>query len=347
MDKKSEVKRLFTSGFKESAEWTDWFFNNVYSNENALIAYDGVQPAACLMLDPYTLKLGETSVDMGYISCCTTAQQYRRRGYMSRLIDEALREAANRGYTLASLIPASERLYFFYDHFGFSTIFYADEQRYTSLHHFQKSERFVETPPTFEGFHKLELSHRSVVLHSERDYKNAVDDNAIDRGEHISIADKETGEPAATLFAAIGSNAAVVRYILSTSDEATDSLLAILRERIGERMIIVWTPPSDEPYFLKSKGMGRIVNAEKIFEAIASQFPQTEQTIRIHDNLLPENNGVFIIKHGKVERTNSTIRRLTLDVSIETLAKIIFNSRRIGETFSLPTFRPAMALMLD
>lgn len=93
--------------------------------------------------------------------------------------------------------------------------------------------------------------------------------------------------------------------------------------------------------------MARIVNAEKLLQAIASEYPQTEQTIRIHDRLLPENNGVFIIKRGQVERSNSTIRRLTLDVAIDTLAKIIFNSKRIGETFSLPTFRPAMSLMLD
>ncbi|MDE5555527.1 MAG: sterol carrier protein domain-containing protein, partial [Muribaculaceae bacterium] len=93
--------------------------------------------------------------------------------------------------------------------------------------------------------------------------------------------------------------------------------------------------------------MVRIVNVEKLLQAIAAEYPQTEQTIRIHDRIILENNGVFIVKRGQVERTNSTIRRLTLDVTIETLAKIIFNSKRIGETFSLPTFRPSMSLMLD
>lgn len=347
MDNKSEVKKLFTTGFKESPEWTDWYFNRVYRNEYAMLAYDGDKSTACLMMDPYQLKIGNASVNMGYISCCTTSPQFRRKGHMSKLLDEALRDAAKRDYAVTALIPASERLYFFYDHLGFSTIFYADEQRYTSLHKFQRSDRFAEIPPTFDDFHKLETRQQSIVLHSEFDFTNIIDDNAIDGGEVISIADKESGEPVAMLFAMYGQSSATVRAILSVSDEATDFALSILRERIGERIIIVWAPPADNPFFLKSRGMGRIVNVEMLLNSIAMQYPDTEQTIRIHDSLLPENNGVFIMRRGRVERTNSTIRHLTLDVTIETLAKIIFNSKRIGKTFSLPTFRPAMFLMLD
>ena len=347
MDKKSVVKQIFTAGFREPAKWTDWFFNNVYRDENAMLAYDGMQPTACLMLDPYTLKLGNTTVESGYISCCSTSPQYRRKGHMSRLLDGALREAANRGYAVVSLIPASERLYFFYDHFGFSTVFYCDEQRYTSLHCFPFSERYVETAPSFDHFSKLERMRRSSVLHTESDYKNILEDNAIDGGKVISIIDKATDEPAAMLFATIGETAAIVRDILSVSEEASDSILSLLRDRIGERMIIIWARPSESPLSLKSRGMARIVNVEKLLQAVVTEYPQTEQIIRVHDSLIPENNGVFIIKRGQVERTNSTIRHLTLDVSIETLAKIIFNSKRIGETFSLPTFRPSMSLMLD
>ncbi len=347
MDTKSEVKKLFTAGFKESPEWTDWYFNRAYRNDNAMLAYDGDQAAACLMLDPYQLKIGDSTVDMGYISCCTTSPQFRRKGFMSRLLDGALREAVSRGYALTALIPASERLYFFYDHFGFSTIFFADEQRYTSLHQFPRSELFAEAAPRFDDYHKLEVKQRSAVLHSDTDFQNIVDDNAIDGGEVISITDKETDEPAVMLFATVGKTAAIVKAILSVSDKATDYALAILRDKIGERMIIAWAPPSDDPYSLKSRGMGRIVNVEMLLKAIATQYPETEQTIRVHDSLLPDNNGIFIMRRGKVEKANSTLRRLTLDVSIETLAKIIFNSKRISETFSIPTFRPAMSLMLD
>ena len=185
------------------------------------------------------------------------------------------------------------------------------------------------------------------MLHSESNFQNALTDNALDNGEVISIANRETGEPAAMLFATTGEHAAVVREILSTSEAATDSILHILRRRIGERMIIVWSSPSDNPEMLRSRGMGRIVSVEKLLGAIAEQYPDTDQVIRVRDRLLSDNNAIFIIHNGQVERTSSTIRKITLDVQIDTLAKIIFNSKRIGDTFSLPTFRPGMSLMLE
>lgn len=347
MGKINDIRRLFDGGFNESPEWTDWYFNQVYSDENAMLSLSNSQPASCLMLEPYKLKLADRTVSMSYLSCATTARQLRGQGHMGRLINDALMEAAARGQALVALIPASTRLYFFYDRFDFSTIFYADEHRYTSLHNFIFDDRFVEVEPSYPHFTALENTRRSVVLHSESNFQNALTDNALDNGEVISIAHRDTGEPAAMLFATIGEHAAVVREILSTSEAATDSVLHILRQRIGERMIIVWTSPSDNPEMLRSRGMGRIVSVEKLLGAIAEQYPTTDQVIRVRDHILSDNDAVFIIHNGQVERVSSTMRKVTLDVRIDTLAKIIFNSKRIGETFSLPTFRPAMSLMLE
>lgn len=347
MNRKAQVKQLFSAGFKESAEWTDWFFEQVYSDDDARVIYDDNRPAACLLMSPYRLKLGGSDVKMGYISCCTTAPQMRRRGYMSRLLDETLRQAAADSYAVASLIPASERLYFFYDHFGFSTVFYDDEHRYTSLHRFESSDRFVTVPAVYDDFHALELKRDAAVIHSHDDFSNILTDNALDGGHVISIHDRESGEPAAMIFATVGDSAAVVRDILSVSDEANETVLGLLKEAIGQLMIIVRTPPSQSPLMLKSRGMARIVNVRLLLEALAAEHPDVDQTIRVHDSLLPDNNGIFIVRKGRVEHTDSTSRRVTLDVSVETLAKIIFNSHRIGDTFGLPTFRPTMALMLD
>lgn len=346
MSKSNDFRKLFTGGFSESAEWTDWFINHVYSDDNALIAYGGGGPAAGLLLDRYSFKLGSSEVNLGYISCATTLRQLRGQGYMRRLLNDTLLESEARGYAVAALIPASTRLYFFYDKFEFATVFYADEQRYTSLHRFTANPRFKEVSPNYEDFHTLESKLDAVVLHSERDFNNILTDNALDGGHVISIID-EDGAPAAILFATVGTEASVVRYMLATTDEAAETALAILKGRIGERMIIIWARPSEDPYFIKSRGMLRIVSVEKLLTEIAAQYPDMDQTIRVHDRLISANNDVFAVRRGRVDRASSSGRRVTLDVNIDTLAKIIFNSQRIGETFSIPTFRPYMSLMLD
>lgn len=344
MDKRDEIKRLFTAGFREDPKWTGWYFDNVYDDSEAMIAYASSQPVSCLMLNRYSLKLGKHIVGMGYLSCATTARQARGQGHMRRLINDALMEAAFRGDTLVSLIPASLRLFNYYCRFGFATIFYADKHRYTSLHQFNRHNGFKSAPTSFETFNRLELSRRSTVIHSERDFINICSDIALDEGYVLTVSD---GTDEAIVFATATTEVATVKDIIASSHNARESVLSELRGQIGNRMIVIWSAPDEQPLMLHPRGMGRIVSVQRLLEAIASEAPATEQTIRVHDNIISDNDAVFIVHNGSVERTTSTMRRLTLDVSVDTLAKIIFNSSRVGEVFGLPAYRPYMALMLD
>ena len=58
------------------------------------------------------------------------------KGHMGRLIRMALHEAAARGDVFVGLVPASDRLRQYYSRFGFSTVGYRREQRYTAGHSF-------------------------------------------------------------------------------------------------------------------------------------------------------------------------------------------------------------------
>ena len=347
MDKRAEMKRLFNAGFKESAEWTDWYFNHVFNPDNAMTSYVNGQPVSGLMLDRYDLRLGNQAVGIGYISCATTLRSARGQGHMGRLVNDALMEAASRGDALVSLIPASERLYFYYDRFDFATIFYADELRYTSCHQFPIDPSLTETNPSYDGFHKLESEQRARVMHSRSDFENILTDNTLDNGEVVFLSDKSDGDIRAALFAVTGNEAVRVKDIMARDDAAMESALGVLRGRVGERMIIIDAAPGENPAMLSSRGMGRIVNVERLLQGLAAEAPGTEQIIRVHDRLISDNDAIFIVHNGSVERTATTMRRVTLDVRVDTLAEIIFNSRRVGDVFGLPSFRPAMSLMLE
>ena len=143
MSTKDDIRKLFEPGFREPRPWIDWYFGSVYADSKAMITYAGDRPASCLMIDPYKLKLASKFIDMAYISCCTTAPQYRSQGHMGRLITDALLESAARGSAVASLIPASERLFDYYSRFGFADVFYTDEQHYTALHTFASDDSFI------------------------------------------------------------------------------------------------------------------------------------------------------------------------------------------------------------
>ena len=110
-------------------------------------------------------------------------------------------------------------------------------------------------------------------------------------------------------------------------------------------MFVVDAIPGSNPAALCPGGMARITDVSLLLGAVAANDAKAEQVIRVHDSLIPQNNGVYIISGGTVTYADSTIRRLTLDVDVTTLAKIIFNSPRVGAVFGLSSLRPTLQLM--
>lgn len=351
MSKKEDISKLYRASFKESGEWLDWYFDNVYDDNKALLSHSSSLPVSCLMLDSYRLKLGESTVGMAYISGVTTERHSRRCGHARRLINDALMESAQKGDVLAALIPSSPHLYYYYSRLGFSTVFFTTPQRYTSLHRFTDSDRYETSDFGYDEFHSLEMLREATVLHSQRDYGFIIDDNRIDKGHVVGIRNRSTNEPAAMLFAVSidedGQSATIVKDLLSVSDEAAETALARLRGIVGESKIIVHAQPVQAPQSLSPCGMGRIINVETLLQSVCSGRRNIDQVIRVRDKLIRDNDAIFIIHDGEVEAVRSTMRRITLDVTAEVLSTILFNSHGIGDIFGLPSFRPSLRLMLD
>ena len=347
MTKRDEIKHLFTAGFDENSEWTDWYFDKVYDDDEAMIAYSSSKAVSCLMLSQYRMKLGDASVGMGYISCATTARSARGQGHMRRLINDALMESACRGDALVALIPASRRLYLYYARLGFVTLFYTDNLRYTSLHRFCSDSNFERCEPSYSIFSRLEALRLSTVIHSEADFSHIIEDAALDGSHVLAVADRSNPDDCAMAFVTIGDDTATVKDISASSARARENVLAEVRKVVGPRMIVIRDCPGDDTLAFTPAGMGRIASVKTLLEAIAAHDTSATQTIRVRDNIIADNNAVFIIHNGTVESVKTTMRKLTINVSVENLAKIIFNSPRVGQIFSIPSFRPYMALMLE
>lgn len=346
MDKKGCVRTIYEAGFRDAREWTDWYFNRVYNDEDALTAtnQDG-ETVAALMLTQYRFDMLRTPLTCSYISGATTLRRHRGQGHMSALMREALSVSQQRGDAICCLIPAADRLYGFYNRFDFETVFFVDELRYTSVHKFDDNGHFSESAPDYETFERLEGLHPTGVRHSRRDFSNILTDNRLDGGIVTSVSD---GEGAAGMaFATVSADCVTVRALLADNEEAAEAVLATVKRRSGEKRFIVWARPGERRAALRARAMARIIDVEKLLGAVAASDRRLDCVIRIHDRLLAANNGVFIIREGHVEKADSTMRRLSLDISIGTLTKLLFSSRAIGEIFSLPTTRPSISLMLD
>lgn len=343
-----EFQDIYKCVFGDSEEWRRWFFDEVVDDSCCIsISRDGAGKATgCLMMQPFGFLFHNALVRSEYMSCVATRPEARQHGVAGKLIADALRQARGRGSALCCLIPAEDRLYFFYDRFGFATTFYIDRERYTSLHTFPGGS-VAEVEPTFELFSRLEKSFGCGVVHDRTCFCHAVADNRLEGGHIVAVRDPHDGAEA-MLFAVVGERAAKVKCLLADNAAVADGALAVLRSRIGEKSVTVERPPlSGEKCFLRSFGMSRVLNPEPLLSAIASAHPGLNYSLRLTDPLLPENSGIYTLRDGECRRPCAYGGHIDLECSIDTFAAAIFSSEGIGNVLDLPSRRPYMALMLD
>lgn len=348
MTRKDEFVHLFRDAFAEPGKWVAWLADNVYNDDDFLSVDEGSHRSASgLLLSPYATNFHGRELPSGYISCVATLREHRGKGLMHTLMHKAINTAARRGMALCSLIPASDRLYFLYNPMSFATVYYVDEQRYTSLHTFTDPHGYVPAEPAFEILHKLEKASDGAVLHTRRDFANILADLTFDGGSAFAVEGPEGSCAMAFMVPDPGGESVTVKYLGTTDQDAAEAVLCQVRREAGERRIVVWRSPGARPNGLRSRGMARIVDAAHILSVLAEQAPEIDQVIRVRDNIVAENNAVFILHKGTCTRVDDTMRRVTLDVEISVLTRILFSSPRIGDVFGIPTVRPHLPLMLD
>lgn len=155
MNRKEEIKRIWSECFNDSREYVDMYFDRVYNDADGMLLERNGKVVSSLLLQRYAMLIGNREVCVSYVAGAATRRSARGNGYMSQLMCEALIASRERGDMLCTLIPAHDWLYFFYDRFDFSTVFYVDRQRFTSLHAFSgEGITIVSTMPfpmTFTG----------------------------------------------------------------------------------------------------------------------------------------------------------------------------------------------------
>lgn len=330
--------------FPQHAAWFDWYGDEVFDDAELQTIDEDGKAVSALISTPYSMTFHGAELGASYLSCVATARAERGRGLMHRLMARALNIAAERGDAFALLVPGSRRLYFLYDTLGFATVFFVDELRYTALHAFVTDPSYRPIEPTYEVFSQLERLSPCRVLHSARQFAQVSADMARDGGFAVAVGNGDGGEAMAMVWT--GDEARVVS-LQSTGDEATEAVLAEVRARVGEKPIVVLAPPAGRRASLRARAMLRIVNVEIVLSALAAANPEVDQVIRVHDPIVAANNSVFAVRNGECVRVPDTMRRITLDVSVDVLAKILFSSHKIGEIFALPSIRPVLELMLD
>lgn len=124
---KEKMYSLWQSCFGDDNETIDMFFKNSFSYENAVICTDKAEVVSQLFLLPEKLSLGEKEYFAYYIYAAATAESYRKQGIMGSLLEFTSALAADRKADYLFLVPATEKLFDYYEKFGFYKALYAEK----------------------------------------------------------------------------------------------------------------------------------------------------------------------------------------------------------------------------
>lgn len=118
-----QIVALWQEAFGDSKEFILDFLNEVGCGR-AFGFVEGKKLKAMFFLIDSELHHGSETHRAWYLYAAATAKECRRQGIMAALIDKAEALAKLSGVEYIALVPANEKLFLYYEKFGFKKFFY-------------------------------------------------------------------------------------------------------------------------------------------------------------------------------------------------------------------------------
>lgn len=116
-----KTRSLWEEVFKEDTkEFLDYYYSvKTLENEIYVIEEEG-KIVSMLHLNPYQMRIGNEIFQTHYIVAVATDENYRKRGYMAKLLNYTMQIMQDRGEPFTFLMPAAEAIY---KPFGFEFVY--------------------------------------------------------------------------------------------------------------------------------------------------------------------------------------------------------------------------------
>ena len=123
---KNALKALYLQCFADTEAFSSAVFEHIYRPEEAFVINEGEGPVSMLLCPRFSIG----KLTGGYVYAACTAEAYRGRGYMARLLAAAGEAMKARGDSFSFLIPGEKGLFDYYARFGYNPAFYCENKPY-------------------------------------------------------------------------------------------------------------------------------------------------------------------------------------------------------------------------
>lgn len=370
-DKQQEAcKALWKQCFGDTEQYTQFYFQEKSkSNQIQTICvteHSGQEGKsterliAMLHLNPYQIQVFQTQINANYIVGVATDAHYRKRGYMRKLLLEALQHMYEQEQPFTYLMPASSSIY---EPFGFRFIY--EQQRRTfvefqrkKLKLDQKEESAVRCVPFVKLSHRQltqmldfvgEQLNKSFTIFCKRTqaYYQMLSKEMQAAGGDVFIFIKQDKVIGVVSFMLEEKKLELVESIVASAEEE-EITVKLLQEIVGENKDLE-SITFLEGHFLHAKIqeklypqikeekktiiMGRIVH----FQTFVETFMNKENllqcgkkiVIAIKDTVLKQNNQTFLLEWKRAGWTASVSKEVPERAyTIEEFMRIIWKEHK-------------------
>jgi predicted acetyltransferase len=120
---KEEMARLWQLCFGDPPEYIDHFFEHKFDPSRTLVYRADQRIVSAVYMLPAFICLEGRHEPVQYIYAVCTHPDYRKRGVMGRMMENACERAAEAGQRFSALLPASDPLYDYYGRLSYRAFF--------------------------------------------------------------------------------------------------------------------------------------------------------------------------------------------------------------------------------
>jgi len=352
---KQEVVHLWQTSFpNDSQEFIELYFEKKYKNENTLVYILDNKIVSCLQMLPYTINFYNQICNLSYISGASTLSYYQNKGIMGKLLSQSFVEMKKRGDVFTTLIPQEDWLTTFYGKYGYTTCFEYLLQPISLendclLDTFSVSELDnTHLKAAYDYYYRYCRQQNLFVLKSFDDFLVIWEELTLFLGTILLCYDPK--KICGICFCSVLHKNLIIKDLIADSEVVRKKLLQFAMENYktkGINSVQLCTPLhlcAEKKSQHKENGMARILNVEKALQIYASFYNQLKINIKVQDNHIAENNGIFCLSNGKYCRKQDS--HFDIEVDINLLTQLLFGY----QTVSYPNFpkqHPYMSLMLE
>lgn len=115
-DEKQKSRQLWEHAFPEdSKEFADYYYQYKVKDNKILAEEDQGEIVSMIQRNPYKVVLKDREYAIDYIVGVATDSDYRRKGYMKRLLTRMMEDMYQEGMPFTFLMPAAEAIYYPFD----------------------------------------------------------------------------------------------------------------------------------------------------------------------------------------------------------------------------------------